>query len=188
MRARGAAATCAFETGVRACYFFPRPRVLWKKKGRALARKEKFGKFVLLDEVDSSGLGTEYRAAKLSATGLEKIVSVLRLKPALSANPEGVKALMDQVKVAAQLQNPNVLKIYGIGKVETSYYISYEFLEGKSLRGIFSRCRQEGFPFSIDHAEQILLAISKAWSMENGKPSWRQRAKMPRRLFPSRNS
>ena len=41
---------------------------------------------------------------------------------------------MDQVKFAAQLQNPNILKIYGIGKVDASYYISYEFLEGKSLQ------------------------------------------------------
>jgi TonB family protein len=134
-----------------------------------MARKEKFGKFVLLDEVDSSGLGTEYRAAKLSATGLEKIVSVLRLKPALSANPEGVKVLMDQVKIAAQLQNPNVLKIYGIGKVETSYYISYEFLEGKSLRGIFARCRQDGFPFSVDHALLIASKICSALEYAHGR-------------------
>ena len=44
-----------------------------------MPKKEKFGKFVLLEEVETSGLGTEYRAAKLSPTGLEKIVTVLRL-------------------------------------------------------------------------------------------------------------
>jgi len=126
-----------------------------------MRKRERFGKFVLLDEVDQSGLGTEYRAAKLGNTGLEKIVSVLRLSNALSANGEAVKSLMDQVKFAAQLQNPNVVKIYGIGKVETSYYVSYEFLEGKSLRAIFNRCRQEGFPFSVDHA---LLIASKVCS------------------------
>jgi TonB family protein len=126
-----------------------------------MRKREKFGKFVLLDEIDQSGLGTEYRAAKLGNTGLEKIVSVLRLSGSLSANGEAVKSLMDQVKFAAQLQNPNVVKIYGIGKVETSYYVSYEFLEGKSLRAIFNRCRQEGFPFSVDHA---LLIASKVCS------------------------
>ena len=42
---------------------------------------------------------------------------------------------MDQAKVAAQLQNPHILKIFGIGKVEQTYYISYEFTEGKSLEG-----------------------------------------------------
>ena len=69
---------------------------------------------------------------------------------------------MDQVKFAAQLQNPNILKIFGIGKVDASYYISYEFLEGKSLRAIFSRCRQDGFPFSVDHALLIASKICSA--------------------------
>jgi TonB family protein len=127
-----------------------------------MAKKEKFGKFVLLEEIDTSGLGSEYRAAKLSATGLEKLVNLLRLGPALSANVEVAKHLMEQAKVAAQLQNPNIIKIYGIGKVDTIYYISYEFIEGKSLKAIFSRCRQEGFPFSVDHALLIASKICSA--------------------------
>jgi TonB family protein len=65
---------------------------------------------------------------------------------------------MDQAKVAAQLQNPHVLKIFGIGKVEQTYYISYEFVEGKTLRAIFDRCRQEVFPIQIEHS---LLIASK---------------------------
>lgn len=124
-----------------------------------MATKEKFGKFVLLQEVESSPLGSEYRAAKLGPTGLERIVSVLRLGPSLSANAAG--RLMEQVKTAAQVHAPNVLKTYGIGKVEGSYYISHEFLEGQSLRGVLGRCRQEGFPLSVDHA---LLIASKVCS------------------------
>jgi TonB family protein len=136
-----------------------------------MAKREKFGKFVLLEEVDVSGLGHEYRAAKLSSTGLEKIVSVVRLKQNLSANAEAAKSLMDQVKFAAQLQNPNIVKIFGIGKVEALYYISYEFLEGKSLKAIFSRCRQEGFPFSVDHALLIMSKVCSALEYAHGRKS-----------------
>jgi TonB family protein len=126
-----------------------------------MPNKEKFGKFVLLEEVETSGLGTEYRAAKLSPTGLEKIVTVLRVRPNLSASAETVKSLMDQVKFAAQLQNPNIVKLFGIGKVDASFYISHEFIEGKSLHAVFNRGKQEGFPFSVDHA---LLIVSKVCS------------------------
>jgi TonB family protein len=147
------------------------PTVKRQEKRAFMAKKEKFGKFVLLEEVENAGIGHEYRAAKLGTTGLEKIVSVLRLKPPLASNAEAVKSLMDQVKFAAQLQNPNVLKIYGIGKVDAAYYISYEFLEGKSLRAIFARCRQEGFPFSVDHAlliaSKICSALEYAHSRKN---------------------
>jgi TonB family protein len=136
-----------------------------------MAKKEKFGKFILLEEIDNTGLGTEYRAAKLSSTGLEKIVTVLRLNPKLSANADVAKQLMDQAKIAAQLQNPNIVKIYGIGKVDSSYYISYEFIEGKSLKAIFNRCRHEGFPFSIDHTLLIASKICSALEYAHGRKS-----------------
>jgi TonB family protein len=126
-----------------------------------MVTKERFGKFVLLEEIDTTALGSEYRAAKLGPSGLEKIVSVERLKPALAVNAEVAKSLLDQVKIAAQIQNPNVVRIFGIGKIDSSYYISYEFLEGKSLKAVFKRCHQEGFPFSVDHA---LLIASKTCS------------------------
>jgi TonB family protein len=126
------------------------------------ARREKFGKFVLLEQVDAANIGVEYRAAKLGSAGLEKIVDLVRLSPVLSANADAAKALMDQAKFAAQLQNANILKIFGIGKVEGSYYISYEFVEGKSLKTIFGRCRSEGFPFSVDHALLIASKICSA--------------------------
>ena len=133
-----------------------------------MARREKFGKFVLLEELETSALGTEFRAAKLGATGLERIVSVLRLSPALSANAETAKGLMDQVKVAAQLQNPNVIRIYGIGRVDALYYISSEFVEGKSLRLTLDRCRRDAFPFSIDHALLISSKICSALEYSHG--------------------
>ena len=68
---------------------------------------------------------------------------------------------MDQAKSAAQFQNPNILKIFGIGKVEQAYYISYEHVEGKSLRAILDRCRHEAFPFPIEHALLIASKVAR---------------------------
>ena len=85
-----------------------------------MPRREKFGKFVLLEQVETTSSDRLSRAAKLGTTGFEKIVCILRLSPSVSANLGAAKRLMDQVKVAAPLQNPNILKIFGIGKVEAS--------------------------------------------------------------------
>jgi len=134
-----------------------------------MPRREKFGKLVLLEETEATGLGPEYRAAKLGAAGLEKIVTIVRLKPAISGHPEVARALMDQSKVAAQLQNPNVLRILGIGKVEQTYYVSYEHVEGKSLAAILERCRQESFPFSAEHALLIASKVASALEYAHGR-------------------
>jgi TonB family protein len=134
-----------------------------------MSRREKFGKLVLLEETEATGLGTEHRAAKLGAGGLEKIVTILRLKPEISTNNELARAVMDQAKAAAQLQNPNILKIFGIGKVEHSYYISYEHVEGKSLRAILDRCKQESFPFQVEHALLIASKVASALEYTHGR-------------------
>ncbi len=134
-----------------------------------MPRREKFGKLVLLEETESTGLGPEYRAARLGTAGLEKIVTILRLKPAISGHPDLARALMDQAKVAAQLQNPNVLKILGIGKVEQSYYISHEHVEGKSLGVILDRCRQESFPLAVEHALLIASKVASALEYAHGR-------------------
>jgi hypothetical protein len=61
-----------------------------------MTKREKYGKFVLLEEIERSTLGAESRAAKLGATGLEKIVSVLRLSPSLSGSVDVAKNIMDR--------------------------------------------------------------------------------------------
>ena len=134
-----------------------------------MSRKEKFGKLVLLEETEATGLGTEHRAAKLGAAGLEKIVTILRLKPAISTNADLARALMDHAKAAAQYQNPNILKIFGIGKVEQAYYISYEYVEGKSLRAILDRCRHESFPFQAEHALLIASKVASGLEYTHGR-------------------
>lgn len=131
--------------------------------------REKFGKLVLLEESDLTGLGQEYRAAKLGPAGLEKIVTILRLSPAISGHAEIARSLMDQAKVAAQLQNPHILKIFGIGKVEQTYYISYEHTEGKSLGAILERCRQEVFPLQIEHSLLIASKVCSALEYAHGR-------------------
>jgi TonB family protein len=136
-----------------------------------MAKREKFGKFVLLEQVESSSLASEHRAAKLGPAGLEKVVSVHRLAPRVAANGDVAKSLMDQVKYASQLQSPNILKIHGIGKVDSTYYISYEFMEGKSLKAIFSRCRQDAFPFSVDHALLIASKVCSALEYAHARKS-----------------
>ncbi|HEY5907282.1 MAG TPA: protein kinase, partial [Vicinamibacteria bacterium] len=137
-----------------------------------MARKEKFGKLVLLEEMEGSALfGAEYRAAKLGVSGLEKIVTLLRLRPEICSHTEAARSLMDQVKLAAQLQNPNIIKVFGIGKVESSYYITYEFVEGRSLQQILDHCRQEHYPFAVDHAlliaSKVCAALEYAHSRRN---------------------
>ena len=135
-----------------------------------MAKRERFGKFVLLEEVSTSGLGTEYRAAKLAGASLERLVSLIRVRPALSANADFAKALMEQAKAAARLHSPNVLRLVAIGgPVAGSLYLAYEHVESKSLKAILERSRRDGFPFAADQALLIASKLCAALEYAHGK-------------------
>src|SRR5262245_4382951 len=135
-----------------------------------MAKKERFGKFVLLRELGSSGLGVEHRAAKLAAGGaLERLTLLVRLALSLSGNAGFAKALMDHAKAVSLLHSPNVLKLVAIGRVEATYYLAYEHAEGRSLKSILERARAEGFPLAPDHALLIASKVLAALEYAHAK-------------------
>src|SRR5512136_783836 len=137
------------------CYRRPQPG------GATMALREKFGRLVLLEETDAGPLGREYRAARLGPAGFDRLVTVLRLSAEISAHAEATKRLGEEARLAARFSNPGLVRVLGIGRVEKSFYVSTELVEGRSLAAILERCRGEAFPFA---AEQALMIASRAAS------------------------
>jgi TonB family protein len=134
-----------------------------------MALREKFGKLVLLEETDSGPLGNEYRAARLGPAGFDRLVTVLRFSPAVSGHAEASKRLVEEARLAAQIHNPGVVRMLGVGRVGASFYVSSELVEGRTLRAILARCRDEGFPFAADHALMIASRAAAVLELLHGR-------------------
>jgi len=134
-----------------------------------MALREKFGRLVLLEETDADAVGREYHAARLGPAGFDRLVTLLRLSPAVSANAEAAKRLMDQARLVARLQNPGLVRVLGIGRVEQAYYISSELVEGRTLQTIEDRCRREAFPLAADHALMVASRAASGLEYLHGK-------------------
>ncbi len=131
--------------------------------------REKFGRLVLLEETEAGPLGREFRAARLGPTGLDRLVTVLRFGSEVSSHAEATRRLMDEARLAARLQNPGLLRVLGIGRVEQSFYVSSELVEGRSVAAILDRSRSEGFPFAAEHALMIASRAASALEFLHGK-------------------
>jgi TonB family protein len=131
--------------------------------------REKFGRLVLLEETESSALGREYRAARLGPGGLDRLVSVLRFAPAISQDAAATKRLMDEARLAARLSNPGLQRVLGIGRVDQTFYVSTELVEGRSLAAVIERCAREAFPFAADHALMVASRTASALEYLHGK-------------------
>jgi TonB family protein len=120
-----------------------------------MALREKFGRLVLLEETEAGPLGQEFRAARLGPAGLDRLVTVLRFSPAVSAHPDATKLLLLEARLAARISSPGLVRALGVGRVDPFFYLSSELVEGRTVSAILATCRAEGFPFAADHALMI---------------------------------
>jgi TonB family protein len=134
-----------------------------------MALREKFGRLVLLDETEAGALGREYRAARLGPAGLDRFVTVLRFGPEVSSNAEATRRLMEEARLAARLQSPGLVRVLGIGRVEQSFYVSTELVEGRSVAATLEHCRGDAFPFAAEHALMIASRAASALEFLHGK-------------------
>ena len=106
------------------------------KPGGPLPAGTPFGQYELIEVIATGGMAEVYRARMKGLEGFQKIVAIKRILAHLTDNDEFVTMFVDEAKLAAQLQHPNIIHIYDLGKIERSYYIAMEYIDGKDLRTI----------------------------------------------------
>ena len=95
-----------------------------------------FGQYELIEAISTGGMAEVFKARMKGVEGFQKIVAIKRILPHLTENDEFVTMFIDEAKLAAQLQHPNIIHIYDLGKIERSYYIAMEYIDGKDLRSL----------------------------------------------------
>ena len=76
--------------------------------------------------------------------GFNKLVVIKRLK---SPDDDGhVKMFLDEARLAARLNHPNIVHTYEVGETDGKYFIAMEYLEGQSLQALLTclAARREG--------------------------------------------
>src|SRR3954467_9362738 len=95
-----------------------------------------FGKYQLFASLGRGGMADVFLAVARGPMGFNKLVVIKRLRPAL-AQEEGFREMfLDEARLAARLNHPNVIHTYEVGESQGSFYIAMEYLEGQPLNKI----------------------------------------------------
>lgn len=129
--------------------------------GEQLPRK--FGKYTLMRKLATGGMAELYLAIHRSISGFEKLIVIKQILPQFTADPEFVRMFMDEAKIAATLNHPNVIQIFDVGSIADRYFIAMEYIHGEDLRSIVKTMVGRGMrEFPIEHALQIVGGICAA--------------------------
>jgi eukaryotic-like serine/threonine-protein kinase len=114
-----------------------------------VARDEStFGKYKLIAVLGQGGMADVFLAVLAGPEGLgfNKLVVIKRLRSNLASDPEFVSMLVDEARIAAKLNHPNVIQTYEVGVIANEYYIAMEYLDGQPLNRVIQRLRNGGQP------------------------------------------
>jgi serine/threonine protein kinase len=121
-----------------------------------------YGRYSLLESVATGGMAEVFRAKRKGVEGFEKVVAVKRILPHLSSNKDFVEMFIAEAKMVASLSHPNIVQIFDLGKIDETYYIAMEFVEGKDLRTILTRARNRNTLPAVDLGALIAARVSAA--------------------------
>jgi len=117
---------------------------------------QQFGKFQLLKKIASGGMAEIYIAKQRGMEGFEKIVVIKTILPNLATNEEFVQMFLDEARIAARLTHPNIVQIYDLGRVGSTYFIAMEYVQGENLRTVAKTCRKQGHTIPLQHTVKVI--------------------------------
>lgn len=115
----------------------------------AMSAGDRIAKYSVLKLVGKGGFGAVYLAFD---TQLERNVAI-KLPRVGRMTTGQVEMFVREARIAAQVNNPNIVSVYEIGTHDEMAYIVTDFIDGKSL----SAWRQEAQP---DYRESVELCIT----------------------------
>jgi serine/threonine-protein kinase len=129
-----------------------------------------FGKYRLLREIAHGGMGFVYEAVYAPEGGFERRVAVKRIHPHLAATERFVAAFRDEAKLSARLAHPGIVQVLDFGRIDDSYFLVMEYVEGVTLGAMMQRTRDRPLPPDlVGHVlREILGALAYAHAGARG--------------------
>ncbi len=95
--------------------------------------KTRVGNYEILSKIGESATGTVFKARQRS---MDRIVALKLLKPRLATDKEFVERFRRDVRAAAQLNHPNIVRAYDTGYAGGYFYFAMEYVDGHDLRTV----------------------------------------------------
>ncbi|MGE0546896.1 MAG: serine/threonine protein kinase [Kofleriaceae bacterium] len=121
-----------------------------------------FGKYEIVHKLATGGMAELYLARVRGAAGFEKTVVLKRMLPRIAEDPESVAMFLQEARLAATLQHPNIADVYDVGEAYGSYFFTMEYIHGADARAIAMTAALGKKPVPLAVSTAIVLGTAMA--------------------------
>jgi serine/threonine protein kinase len=115
----------------------------------ARALPSSIGRYEILCLLGEGGMARVFLALRRDAFGSEKLVVIKQVRPEFAADTEFLVMFMDESRIALPLNHPNVVHTYEVVGEDPDYFLSMEYLEGRTLAQVLRRFGRRSFPVDL---------------------------------------
>ncbi len=140
------------------------------------AADARIGRYRLIGRLAKGGMAEAFLALSGELPGLRTLVVVKRILPHLAANDQFVRMFLDEARIGALLDHPNIPRIIEVGHDEDGYFLAMEAVPGKTLSAILRRASRRQRPLGQADAAFIVgraaaaLGYAHAHTDADGQP------------------
>ena len=117
------------------------------------------GRYELLLLLGEGGMGAVYKARDLE---LDREVALKVIRPEMADHPEILQRFKQELILARQVTDRNVIRIFDIGEAGKTKFITMEYLEGENLNQILSKRGKLEVAEAVGIMEQVACGLAAA--------------------------
>ncbi|HUQ04355.1 MAG TPA: protein kinase [Kofleriaceae bacterium] len=122
--------------------------------------ERQFGPYQLVKQIAVGGMAEIHLAKTKGIAGFEKFCALKMIHPNFAQDEQFIEMLIDEAKIAVQLQHVNIAQTFDLGRVGDTYYITMEFVDGADLYKILRRGSEHDVDFPVDVAAYVAKEMS----------------------------
>jgi len=117
----------------------PRPTpASWAPFGPA-----RIGRYEILREIASGGMGRVYLGRAVGPLGFEKLVAIKTIHGELAKEQAFVDMFFDEARIASRIDHENVCRVFDFGEADGQYFLAMEYLVGVNLGRVLRALAKE---------------------------------------------
>jgi serine/threonine-protein kinase len=102
------------------------------------------GRYAVYDRIASGGMASVHLGRLLGPVGFARTVAVKCLHEQFAEDPEFVAMLLDEAKLAARINHPNVVQTLDVVAADKELFLVMEYVQGESLSRLVRQSESNG--------------------------------------------
>jgi eukaryotic-like serine/threonine-protein kinase len=122
---------------------------------------KRLGRFQIVGRLATGGMAEVYLGLSGELPGFRTLVVVKRILPHLASNRQFIRMFLDEARLAALLDHPNVVRIIEVGHDGEEYFLAMELVQGKPLSAVLRKASRERRPPSAALSAYVLAQAAR---------------------------